>query len=61
MLTTTAMDVNNPAIPDMENAFVGILKYRQYDSMLVSHNGGVYVEAESADFDSSIQELVNKV
>ena len=57
MLTTTTIDANNPKTPQMRGSTVGVLKHRLFDSLLVSHFGGIVKESKYSDFEKSIYEL----
>lgn len=61
LLTTRIMEANTPKIPDMTGDNIGVLKYRYYEALLVSHHGGLIHEAEAKGFKPAVYELIYKL
>ena len=61
-LTQRIIQANSPPPPDMKDAQVGSLRYRDYDAYVISQHGGfVRWNEDATDFISDVTQLITKL
>ena len=61
LVTAKLMFIMEPHTDTLNGRHVGVLKYRDYDAMLVVSEGGVVVETQGWNFYSDVLELMRKL
>ena len=61
-MTGEIVKANNPSPPSMDRKKVGVLKYREFDSFVISRSGGMVKRNQNVtDFNSDVKSLIDKL